>query len=317
MSVKKGEVYWFNLERFTYLKPFETKVLLKDRPYLVVSRDDWNEVSGLCQIVPIQSNERFENLAHVINEDNKCIVTENITTVDQKLLGHYKETLSEEMIRKVDKALMYQLNMQYLLEEVKIETIQDLLKDNDVSSYLNTNILSDISNKIEAIIKQKFLEQKKAFMKDNVENVAIQLASNIEDLFSISDNKTEDKIYNKVEVKTETEDKVVNKSENSVSIKEKEKRDKYSLSNEEEEIEEILTSIKAENKKKDKKINPLNIPRKENGHIIWNEKTLKELVENSEKYSTKELCILYGFKTMHTCYQQVYTAKKKIKSFKK
>ena len=66
MSVKKGEVYWFNLERFTYLKPFETKVLLKDRPYLVVSRDDWNEVSGLCQIVPIQSNERFENLADFV-----------------------------------------------------------------------------------------------------------------------------------------------------------------------------------------------------------------------------------------------------------
>lgn len=308
MSVKKGEVYWFDMSRFTYLKPFETKILLKDRPYLVVSRNDWNDITGLCQVVPIQSNERFENSSHVILDEGKCIVTENITTVDQKLLGHFKETLSDEIMRKVDKAIIFQLNMEYIYEEVEIETTQKLLKDNDLDSYLNTNILSDISNKIEAIIKQKFLEQKKIFMKENVENFAIQLASNIEDLFSITDTD-KNKIKN-------TEPK---KDKNKVdkNNKKKNKNDKYALSDEEKEIKELLACTKVKRTETKKDLKPLDIPRRKNGTIIWDEKILKELIENSAKYNSQELCILYGFKSAHIAYQQVYIAKKKIKKLEK
>lgn len=320
---KRGDVYWFNMEEFCKQGKFKTKVLLKKRPYLIVSNDDWNEVSGLVTVVPISSKERFNSDSHVVfnSADRKLsvIVTEHIATVDQDLLGDYKETLDESVMLQVDDAIQKHLGFK--------DRFSRELNDFFCSS---TDILEMFSQMIDKIMKKKFQEERKKLMVENVDNVALRLASTIEDLFDIkSDNNTQNDTYNNTQ---DIVDNANNIQENNIEVENKdnirdtdniEEVSKNELSTDEESnkptemvtIEDdtgLDTETEMLEKPKKQKVKRLKLPRsKGNKKILWTHELKKEFVENSKKFTTEEMCIMYNY-TKGSYYSALYSVKKSL-----
>ena len=297
--MKRGEIYWFNMEDFCKQGKFNTKVLLKKRPYLIISNDKWNEVSGLVTVVPISSKERYNSDSHVIfsSAERKIsvIVTEHITTVDQSLIGDYMETVSESVMSQVDEAIQNHLGIK--------STFSKELNDYFCSS---TDILEMFSQMIDKILKKKFEEERKKLMAENVDNVALRLASTIEDLFDTNTQSSYDDIQQEVIDNIENihtkEDDI-----NTIDIVESQ--------NIETDIKEVSdeTSSKVLSKKTKKpKIKKLKLKRDKADKIIWTPELKRSFVENSKKFTTEDMCILYGYNSKGSYYSSLYAIKKSL-----
>lgn len=306
---KRGDIHWFNMEDFCKQGKFKTKVLLKKRPYLIVSNDEWNEVSGLVTVVPISSKERFTSDSHVLfsSSDKKMsvIVTEHITTVDQDLLGDYKETVDESVMLQVDNAIQKHLG----LKDKSNRELNEFFCS-------STDILEMFSQMIDKIMKKKFEEERKKLMVENVDNVALRLASTIEDLFDVkSCNNAQKDTYNDTHDIVETgnvHDTDNIESENidniqNTDIVEETRIDKKSNTS-------MVTTEDNSNTETSKrpKVKRLKLPRsKGNKKILWTHELKKEFVENSKKFTTEEMCTMYNY-TKGSYYSALYSIKKSL-----
>lgn len=85
------------------------------RPAVVVSSNDGNEYSGVVEICYFTLQAKKPLPVHVPLTAGKCygstILCEQVTTVDQCRLGDYIETLSDDVMKQVDTALMHSLGL--------------------------------------------------------------------------------------------------------------------------------------------------------------------------------------------------------------
>ena len=187
--VKRGQVYWFDpLNTYggydTYIafnkKEYPTSIQLNNRPWLVVSNDTGNSSSPTCNIVPITLEDKADIPVHVqytFEGKTQTILCEQMRTVDCLALRDYAYTVSDDIMRKVEEALLIQYSIRPIVSYMDM-TMQDTLK------HLENVIGSIISSKVEMIKKEMESKQTPAGVlpQSEVESTALKLGEMIEDL---------------------------------------------------------------------------------------------------------------------------------------
>lgn len=137
--IKRGSIYWFdpNLTYgFTYSyrtdeEEFHSSVQGSCRPWLVVSNDEGNEHSSICNIVPLTLEIKTSIPSHVtfrMNGKLQTVLCEQIRTVDIGALGGYISSIPEHAMRAVNEALRIQLGVKEDVVE-KPTYIEDRIKN--------------------------------------------------------------------------------------------------------------------------------------------------------------------------------------------
>lgn len=210
LRAQRGMVFWINQEAYNQQSKFKSfkgstlvsSVQTLNRPWLVVSNNINNLNSPTCNVVPITQEEKPSLPVHVnFDWDNKkqTILTEQIRTVDILALGSYICTLSDDIMKSVEEALMIQLGIRPLL---------------CYSDFVLDKTVSNLEKIVSQIIESKCKSVKQTIPVEQLEDTAIKLGQMIEDL--VGEAKTED-------IKPIVEEKVIEKkSEPEVETKESE-----------------------------------------------------------------------------------------------
>lgn len=107
MSVRRGDVYWVNLD------PTVGREMRKTRPCVIVQRDSANRTSPTVIVCPLTDAGGIEgNLLNVFvpagaggSTKDSLIVCNAIRSVDRARVGEYLGTLPEAVMSAVDRGL--------------------------------------------------------------------------------------------------------------------------------------------------------------------------------------------------------------------
>lgn len=186
--VKRGMVFWYDSTKSYNLgstyqtfngKGYTTSVQRGYRPYLVVSNNLGNNSSPTCNVVPITTEEKTNLPVHVkffYAGRTQTIMVEQITTVDILALEDYSYTVSDDVMRKVERALMTQFDLRPTV------TYTDLKLDN-ILKHLEGVVSNTISERLKVIHEQQEGINEKA-----IEDTALKLGQMIEDLCKPSEH---------------------------------------------------------------------------------------------------------------------------------
>lgn len=179
---KRGMVFWLNLSEVYDMglkfkahngKEYKTSVQRGNRPYLVVSNNQGNDSAPTCNVVPITTEDKTDIPVHVkftYGGLPQTILVEQPMTVDIMALGDYMCTLSDDIMKEVEKAQMIQYDIRPTV------TYMDLKLE---------NLLSHLEETVSRIIKERMdvIQVKKEEVKTAaIEDTALQLGQMLEDL---------------------------------------------------------------------------------------------------------------------------------------
>ena len=104
LKVKRGMVFFVEDRDNCY-----GSVEKKGRPYLVISNDIGNKHSNICTVAAITSRKScagpYQVLFRNVNDDYNVILCEQIKTISISQLREYRWTVSDDVMKRVDKAL--------------------------------------------------------------------------------------------------------------------------------------------------------------------------------------------------------------------
>lgn len=122
-KVSRGMVFWFDPSK-AYGEPTEytmpsgkkcaTHLNWKERPWIVVSNNRGNSTSSICTIAPITSENKGHRPHHVEymhKGRHQTILLEQLRTVDSDALGEYFYTVSDSILRSIERAIAYQFDI--------------------------------------------------------------------------------------------------------------------------------------------------------------------------------------------------------------
>lgn len=121
-EIVRGGVYWVDLENTpTYIDAFgerrNTHLMLKRRPYVVVSNDVCNKVSPVVSVVPCttQADSSITAVRIMLQNKETFIQCEQILSIDAKRLSYksFAGVLSPKIMQEVDTKLKLQLALEY------------------------------------------------------------------------------------------------------------------------------------------------------------------------------------------------------------
>lgn len=107
-AIKRGDVYWVDFEH-----------PVGKRPTVIVQNDIGNKYAPtviVATITSVPSTEKYPTDVlipdGVLPKENSRVLTATILTIPKENLGDYLTTLSEEIMEKVDFALMISLDLE-------------------------------------------------------------------------------------------------------------------------------------------------------------------------------------------------------------
>lgn len=114
---RRGSVYLVNLD------PTFGKEIKKTRPAVVIQNDIGNKNSPLTIVAPITSAEKYPHPVYVniaASEGglakNSIVLLDQIRAIDQRRLSKYLGQMTDETMKKIDRALMISLDLQKYLK---------------------------------------------------------------------------------------------------------------------------------------------------------------------------------------------------------
>ena len=234
--IKKGQVYWFDPEKTYGLEPrFTDKqnisrfttLILKSRPYVVVSSTKNNNYKDTIVVCPITSKSRINSendiklrstvetgLARSNKEFDSYVIVDQIRVIDKLALGAYICTLSELDINNINNAIERLFIKDEYVGNSKVQLTKSTLKEyeNKESSNPTINIDNDKINEIISKSVEKAIGTvAKDFFKDCVSKIVDE---KIKEILSTKNTST------KNDTKSKTRKKY-SKRFNSLSKKEK------------------------------------------------------------------------------------------------
>lgn len=188
--IQRGMVFMFSPDRaYGEVSDFQDPYTGKEyhscvqhgyRPWLVVSNNQGNNSSYTCNIVPITSEEKTNIPVHVeikYQGNDNIILCEQMRTVDCKALDRYMYTVSDEVMRDVERALAIQYAIRSSITYAEIDL-------NNIVDHLEEVVKRIINEKMAAIKAEQELAEKwnKDIPTSKIEDAALQLGEMIEDL---------------------------------------------------------------------------------------------------------------------------------------
>ena len=112
----RGQVWWY-VEGDG--EPVSS-VQMGTRPVLIVSNNDSNANLSTVNVIPLTTREKEVVPSHVTyqyNGRNQTLLCEQVKTIANKHLKNYEYTLSDQMMQKVNRAIMATMGIEIQGEE--------------------------------------------------------------------------------------------------------------------------------------------------------------------------------------------------------
>lgn len=294
---KRGMVFWLNLSEAYNMglkfkahngKEYKTSVQRGNRPYLVVSNNQGNDSAPTCNVVPITTEDKTDIPVHVkftYEGLQQTILVEQPMTVDVMALGDYMCTLSDDVMKRVEKAQVIQNDIRPTV------TYMDLKLEN-LLSHLEEVVSRIIKERVDAIQVEED-EVKTAA----IEDTALQLGQMLEDLCTPTPKPVET-------AAPLQESKSIMLSQ----PKQKQKKPDYSGMSPIEKFNarygHHTTTPKAVTPKE-----PAKTVKKSSKRNTWTLEKRQQYLEDCEKLSPQEVMKKWNLSTVQSVFQTKYTCK--------
>jgi mRNA-degrading endonuclease toxin of MazEF toxin-antitoxin module len=302
--VKRGMVFWYDIDPTNHKdsehmvnvcgSQYHDYILYGNRPWVVVSCEDNNIKNQMVTVVPMSTGAAHTseyNHSHVdifFAGKETCVMCEQIRTINAIELRDYVSTLTDNVMSKIEDAIMYQTG---IVNKMKFS-------DDTTKSALNK-----IEYIIENIIKTKIEETVPTRATQNdIEDAVTRIGSSLESMFNDRVNGVRDVISGGKTASV----KLTNKREGNIEKFYKRYPEEEIKARENEKTKDrpvILT----DNKKTDKS-NSQGTNRK------WNEESAKEFLSYFDKMGVEKTQEKYGYSTRKTCLNMKYYIEKKYGS---
>lgn len=164
--VKRGMVFWFDpVEAYGQTNLFNTPEGIQvhssiqnfKRPVLVISNDEANFSLSTCTIVPLTTSKKPEEKWRFSFKSQEGITTtvlfDQIRTIDIEALGDYYFSLSDEIMKEIDKCIM-SLFCSRSAPTIEWSSEYNFLNSNNTGHSLEQNI-EQVQNKV---VNSKFVK---------------------------------------------------------------------------------------------------------------------------------------------------------------
>ena len=193
--ISRGQV-WYLVDPNS--SNYDSSIQGKNRPVLIVSNDLCNQNSPVIHIVPFTTQPKSHLPTHVTFNDGKfdqTILCEQLRLVKESLFydqSYYKYTLSDDIMQKVDEALVVQLGLSLIMpnserfwksvEQVIRLKVKDAMNDVRVSAIDISKISCLVTNAIDNQIgePEPCVIPLENFTQPPAPDVSVQMAQNIE-----------------------------------------------------------------------------------------------------------------------------------------
>lgn len=158
---------------------------------IIVSNDVFNEKAGFVNVIYLTSKTKCSAPTHVrmkVDDRHACAICEQVFAVDKSRLAFQVDTLSEEVMKKVDQAILFTFAITNMLKPTTLYTKwANLIQRYGIDMSENPNIDENNDPINETMYKTLYEHERKARME--TENLLQNLMKKY-DLIKTIDNNT-------------------------------------------------------------------------------------------------------------------------------
>lgn len=161
-TINRGEVYYITSRPDTVGSEQKS-----GRPAVIVSNNDGNDHAPIVTVCYLTLQEKTPLPTHVLIERGQCvnstILCEQVTTVSKDRLGDYMCYLPDDIMDKVDDALIVALGLDYIIDQkvkteaskISVKTPVSTTSTPAKTSSSTDKALADLTTKVKSLEDEK------------------------------------------------------------------------------------------------------------------------------------------------------------------